>query len=68
MGTVIEPHVLVARRYVKHDATVTLDEALRAAEEGQQELEAWRRHRERQRRPLVPPVTTAGPDPRHPAR
>jgi hypothetical protein len=53
MGTVIEPWVLVARRNARHDTTVTVDEALRAAEEGQAELEAWWRHRERQRRPLV---------------
>jgi hypothetical protein len=58
MGDIIEPWVLVARRYARHDTTVTVDEALRAAEEGQEELEAWRRHRERQRRPVVPPVTT----------
>ena len=42
MGTVIEPWVLTARR-----------ETLRAAQEGQEEVEAWRRHRERQRRPVV---------------
>jgi hypothetical protein len=55
MGTVIEPWVLTAWRYAKRDATVTLDEALHAAREGQEELEAWRRHRERQRRPVVLP-------------
>jgi len=59
VGDIIEPWVLVARRYAKRDSTVTLDDALRAAEEGERELQAWRRHRERQRRPLVPPLTTA---------
>jgi hypothetical protein len=53
MGDVIEPWVLTARRYVKENKHTTLDEALRAAQEGQEELEAWRKHREKQRRPLV---------------
>jgi hypothetical protein len=43
MGDIIEPWVLVARRYARRDSTVTLDDALRAAEEGEQELQAWRR-------------------------
>ena len=59
MGDVIRPWQFWIRSSVKWQienkrAKDALDEALRAAREGQEELEAWRRHRERQRRPLAP--------------
>jgi hypothetical protein len=41
---------------------IARDEALRASREGQEELKAWRRHREKQRRPLVLPDQLDGND------
>ena len=58
MGEVTRPWQFWIRSYVKWQienkrAKDAWDEALRASREGQEELEAWRRHGDKQRRPLV---------------
>ena len=67
MGNVIRPWQFRIRPYVKWQienkrAMIARDEALRASREGQEELEAWRRHREKQRRPLILPDQLDGND------